>query len=613
MGRSRATAWILALTLPLQLAACGGSSGSPAGGSPNPPSAPAGSGSANPCNAALAATPALAAAQARPGSKAGPLGHDDRDPLEFVALHQIARQRRSLAQASSLAASAAVAARSGEIAVLSDDGSLIVDANSFDLGGVGLRFEPNGLNGYDVVRTDAAFRPDLGRRLSLGDDATSEQALAFPFSLYGSSHGSIFVNSDGNLSFTRGDVATDERSLGRVLAGPPRAALFFADLDPTKGGGIFLSSAPSALSVTWCAVPDFDNTGKLTAQATLLPGGSVEMRFDSATTLRNAIVALSPGATSSFAGVDLSAAGVPAAGGAAAVGERFASERSLDLVGAARLFYSEFGDGYDQLIFWADTRVTDSDTFAFESTVKNGIRGIGQDLVDLAPEYGSAGRLASVVLMDTLTKYPSDPSQRVNGENTTLSLVAHETGHRWGATLQFRDTEGVVSDQWLGRQLAHWSFFTDSDASVLEGNAIEDQGGSFRTGTPSLRYSPFDLYAMGLLPEAEVGATFYVEAPVITAPSSGSFDRESSPRSDVGMTGTRRDVTIGAVVSAMGLRDPAAGSGPREHRQAWVYVVGAGRTADAAAIAKLERFRRAFEDFFAQATGGRMSVDARLE
>ena len=36
---------------------------------------------------------------------------------------------------------------------------------------------------------------------------------------------------------------------------------------------------------------------------------------------------------------------------------------------------------------------------------------------------------------------------------------------------------GASSDAWLGRQRAHWSFYCDSDASVLEGNEIEDQGG----------------------------------------------------------------------------------------------------------------------------------------
>src|SRR5207342_2579603 len=107
---------------------------------------------------------------------------------------------------------------------------------------------------------------------------------------------------------------------------------------------------------------------------------------------------------------------------------------------AARAFYSGFGDDYYQLVFFTDTRVTDSDTFAYESTVQNKVQGIGSDIVDLSSQYGSGGRLASVVLMDTLAKYPADPTAFVNGEYTPIALVGHEAGHRWGATLKFRDS-----------------------------------------------------------------------------------------------------------------------------------------------------------------------------
>ncbi len=606
-------AFALALVAALALPACGGggsSPGSPSSGSGSP--APPPVSASNPCSSALAERPEVASASAAaPGPKAGALGYDVRDPREFVGLHQVARADAARAFALGLEppSAAAAAPRSGDIALLNDNGALVVGSNNFDLGGVGLRFDPNAQGGYDVTRTSAAFHSDLGRRLSLGDDATSEEPLGFSFSFYGAARGSAFVNSDGSLTFTRGDVGTEDRSLGRVLSGPPRAALFFADLDPGKGGGVFESASASQFTITWCNVPNFDNTGRVTAQATLLPGGGVEMRFDASTTLRDAVVALAPGASTAFAAVDLSTA---TAGGPAAVGERFAAERSIDLVGAARSFYAEFGDSYDQLVFWTDTRVTDADTFAFETSVKNSIRGIGQDQVDLASQYGSGGRLASVVLMDTLTKYPADPNARVNGENTAMSLVAHETGHRWGATLKFTDGGGP-NDAWLGRQLAHWSFFTDSDASVLEGNEIQDQGGSFRTLAPVQRYGPFDLYSMGLLRESEVEAAFYVEAPVVTDPTSLALTRESSPRSGVSMNGTRREVTIAAVVAAMGARNPPAGSGPFQHRQAWIYVSSAGHSPDPAAVAKLDGFRRAFEGFFASATGGRMSLQTRLE
>jgi hypothetical protein len=601
VGRPRSPRALAPLLLAALLPACGGSGGSPSTGSPVATPAPASS--SNPCTAALAATTGVSASTAGRSPKSDGFGQDDRDPREFLALHLLPREG-----AVSSRASAAAAARSGDIAVLSDDGSIVIGANPFDLVGAGLRFDPTG-GGYDVLRASGGFRADLGKRLRLADDDASEEDLAFAFPFYGTARSSAFVNSDGNLTFGEGDVATTARSLGRVLSGAPRVAPFFADLDPSAGGGIFVSSAPDAFTVTWCEVPDFDATGRVTAQASLLPGGAVEVRIDGSTTLEDAVVALSPGATGEFVAVDLSAASGAVAGGAGAVGERFAAEAALDLVSAARLFYAGFGDEYDQLVFWSDARVVESGTFAFETTVDNAITGIGQEVVHLASAYGSAGRLSSLVVMDDLGKYPADPTQRANGENSTLALVAHETGHRWGATLRFRDSEGIASQAWLGRQNAHWSFYCDSDASVLEGNDIEEQGGGrFRTVGAARRYSPFDLYAMGLLAESEVPRTFYVESP-----SGASQARESAPLTGVSFGGTRREVSIADVVAAMGPRKPPASLAPRTHSQAWIYLVSRGRTADPAAIAKLETIRRAFEGFFLDATGGRMGVETRLD
>jgi hypothetical protein len=387
-------------------------------------------------------------------------------------------------------------------------------------------------------------------------------------------------------------------------------AAFFADLTPTDGGLVMLNTASDAFTVTWCGVPDYDGTGRVTAQASLLPGGAVEIRIDDTTDLDAAVVALSPGATGSFTALNLSNVGTaPTAGGSAALGERFAAQASLDLVAAARRAYGELGDDYDQMLFFTDTRVTDPGTVAFETTVRNSITGIGADVMDIGAAYGSASRLSSVLLMDRLSQYSTDPTHRVTGETTTYALVAHESGHRWGATLHFRDARGAESTAWLGRQLAHWSFFCNSDASVLEGNRIEDRGaGSFRTVEAEQRYGPFDLYAMGLLSEDEVPATFYVDNP-----SGANFDPESAPQTGVSFSGTRRDVTIADVVAVMGHRNPPAAQATRLHRQAWVYVVSAGHTAGAADITSLDTIRRGFEGYFAAATGNRMTLDSHLE
>jgi hypothetical protein len=305
--------------------------------------------------------------------------------------------------------------------------------------------------------------------------------------------------------------------------------------------------------------------------------------------------------------VDLSAGGSTTS--AVAVGERFGSQREIDLVAVARRFYQEHPDLYDQLLIWTDTSLT-TDAFAFETTVKNEIRGLGIDVYDNAAAFGSPGRLRSLVMMDALSKYPADPQQTFLGENDTVSLIGQEVGHRWLAFLHFRDASGASSDALLGRDKAHWSFFMDSDASVMEGNDIEDLGGgNFRTRGAVSRYSRLDQYAMGLVGESDVPPFFYVESPVNVQPSRTST---SAPETGVTFSGTRRTVLISDVVAAMGARSPSFRDSARVHRQAFVYVISGGTTLAAADVSKIDGFRRAWEPFFARAVENRMRVETRL-
>jgi len=235
------------------------------------------------------------------------------------------------------------------------------------------------------------------------------------------------------------------------------------------------------------------------------------------------------------------------------------------------------------------------------------VHGIGQDLFDLSHSLGSGGRLRSLVVMDALLKYPEDPTTKFLGENNTLSVLGQEVGHRWLAYVDFRDRTGARSDALLGRDLAHWSFFFDSDASVMEGNDIEDQGGGqFRTVDAVKRYSRLDQYLMGLIPPSQVPSFFYVEAP------NSSKTRESAPSINVSFTGTKRDVLVDDVIAVMGQRTPAAADSSKVFRQAFIYVISNGRSVDNGQVSKLDRIRTQWETFFLQATENRMTADTRL-
>ncbi len=496
----------------------------------------------------------------------------------------------------------------GDIAVLQDSGDLIVRANTFDLNDVALRFTPNG-GGYDLTRADGGFRSALGTRLVLEDDDAEGFDVPFTFSFYGTVQSRGFVNSDGNITFGDEDTASTDRSVSRFLSGAPRVSPFFSDLDPAAGNGrVFLATGPDAVTVTWCNVRGFDLTDTVTVQTTMLPSGVVEVRFASVG-LKDAVVGLSPGRTGQFSTVDLSTA-TGSAAASVALGERFSQETDIDLVAVARKFYQTHPDNYDQLVLWTDARVVGGNTFAYETTITNEIRGIGNSLFNSSRDFGSAGALRSLVLMDALTKYPSTPSQRFLGEDSTLSLLGHETGHRWLALLRFRGADGRLSNELLGRDNAHWSFFFDSDASFMEGNDIEDLGGgAFRTIGAVRRYSLLDQYAMGLVSPSQVPAFFYVEAPTNTVPDR---EREDAPDTGVTFNGTRREVRIDDVIDIMGRREPSSGSSTKTHRQAFVYVVSNGRTLDQAQVDKLERIRREWPPFFRTATNSRMTLETKL-
>ena len=516
------------------------------------------------------------------------------------------RQARygNLRQAS--AGSAAVT-RSGQIAVVSDDGDLARPRNLPDLRSMNLRFSPQG-SGYVVSRVDQALQAVGGTPLALGDDDTRAVTLPFAFPMFGQARSDAFVNSDGNITFGAGDGESTSRDLGRFLGGPPRVAGMLMDLDPTAGGTVTFEGAAERATVTWTAVPRYGENDQNTFQITLWADGRIDLTYSGtmASTVDEAVAGVAPGAAEGgYTGIDLSSAA--AASGPAAIGETFRSAPSLDTVAVARKFYSAFPDDYDQLIVFTTQKLTDLTTFAYEQTVKNTIAGIGSDGFDYSADYGSGGRLESFVLMDNVGKYPADPAARFLSEDSALTLVAHESGHRWLTQATFLDN-GSGSAALLGRQGAHWSFFFDSDGSFLEGNNIDDLGGgSFRTSGASLRYSALDQYLMGLRAAEEVPPFFYV-----SAPSGTGQDPESNPMSNVTFNGTRRDVTIDNVIASIGPRVPSVADSPKVWRQAWILVAPGG-AATPEQLAQLETLRAAWEPFWTVSTEGRGTVEARLD
>ena len=273
------------------------------------------------------------------------------------------------------------------------------------------------------------------------------------------------------------------------------------------------------------------------------------------------------------------------------------------------------------LVVFNSVGVEDGDgAFAFELTLRNEVQGIGKvfgnrRVIDFGSLFGSKRRLQSYMNMGPLTNYPQDPSIRIFalGEDNTLDVISHEAGHRFLTFVDFIDpTTGRRSNSLLGRQLAHWSFFFNSDASFLEGNRIDDRAmmtPRFLTSANGEHYSEFDQYLMGLRFPHEVTPSFLVEQP--TNFQQGDFSASSRPATGISFDGERKEITVDMIIKAEGRRVPDASVSQRKFNFAFILVVDEDSEPAEADIQKLETIRSEWEPYFEQATD--LRADAQTE
>lgn len=485
------------------------------------------------------------------------------------------------------------------LAILEDRGDLIAPANPFDLEGAALRFVPTADEGYEVVRTGRVLDPP-GDPVAVGDGRARAVELPFAFPFFGVRHGRVFLHADGHLTLERPDPEGGDHGLARFLGGPPRIAALFAPLEPWRGGEVTAEIGAHRAVFQWRGVPGAGQVNRNTFAIALLPDGEVELIYGRVES-RRSIAGLAPGGGSAFTRLDLGQGGRAPARTAPV--ERFGETDEADLVSIVRRLLGAHGDGFDQVVVYtARTLNPLPGTLAFQVNVRNAVRGIGLEVLDEGASWGSRERLASVVYMDAVDLYL---------EADGLEILSHEVGHRFLARLRLRGAGGE-DGALLGSGGVHWSFFLDSDASVMEGNDIAERGGGrFETVDFARRFSPLDQYAMGLRAPEEVPPFFYVSGADDFRPPR-PYRSSSPPEAGVRFTGTRREVHISDVIAALGPRVPQADRAPRVLRQAWVLVADALAPASRARVEALARVRRRLEAFYRQATDGRGLLETSL-
>lgn len=516
----------------------------------------------------------------------------------------------------------------GEIAVIEDADGVVSRRNPFDLDNRTVRFLPADADAtrYRFTTGEASFDSDAAFRgapvAGFGDDDTRQLDLPFPFPFFGTVYRSVFLNSDGNLTFTAPDTSTSERSLGRVTAGPPRIAPLFRDLDPSRAAdGVHVLAEAGRLVVSWVEVPEWLEAGtgpRQTFQVRLYPDGRIEFAYRGITT-QTAVVGIAPGnLTGSTAVVSFSDGS--AAEFASAIVERFTNVEEVDIVLAAQKFYETHEDAFDYLVLFNNLGIgAASGAVAFEVTVRNNRSGYGDPTFDIGKEFGSRRRLQAIMNMGPLSQYPRDPNAvlpaRRPAGDTPLTVLGHEAGHLFLAYASIRDPADPRARPMLGRQNAHWNFSFNSEASLLEGNRICDRQVQPCPGPPSADrfvtvatvegYSPLDQYLMGFRAPWEVPDTFLVVNSTIANPG-------RMPQAGISFNGTRRNISIDEIIAAEGRRTPDHTVAQRRFRFAFVLVVGQGSQPDQAALDQVDQYRQQFEAFYRRATGDRATADTSL-
>lgn len=520
---------------------------------------------------------------------------------------------------------------SGDILLMSTGAGVSLARNPFSeaLLNRGIQFRPANAaaTAYQLdapaetaYREDALLPPAInliqaGQPDSFSDDDSREFALPFPFPFYGKTYNTIFVNSNGFLSFEEASPEGSKLEYSDFLSGPPKIMGAGLDLDPSfspAGAGIYVFITDSEAIFSWVKVSQYISQSlQVDFQIRLATDGSIRILHRSAP-MGLFVMGISPGHNVGAADL-ISFAQPPSQAQTGSIAEIFSdvTNGEIDIARAAQVFFQSQPDDYDYLVFYNNLGIpAGSGVVAYEITVRNQVSGNGDEETDRSEIFGSKNRMQAVLNLGPLSQYPQSPTDlvaaRAGSEDTPLTVLAHEAGHRFLAFPLLEEPGGITWNL-LGRGDVHWSSNFNSHGSFLEGNTINSTGklDEFLTGAPNVRYSELDRYLMGLIGREEVGIEqqlYYVDT---------SASRLRAPRRGQFLYGPARNFSIFNIIAANGPRIPDHTVSQKRFRFAFVLITS-DATAPQADLDKLNGFRTAFENFFRAKTANLAIADTAL-
>ncbi|MDP7008141.1 MAG: S8 family serine peptidase [Phycisphaerales bacterium] len=154
--------------------------------------------------------------------------------------------------------------------------------SGFDLDGMSVTFTPyENVDQYRACAesiTELPTHPNTGTNVSLGDDDYQSRTTPQPVWLYGVPYSSLYICSNGRVTFGSGDTDYTE-SVGEHFE-IPGISMLWDDLNPSSGGTIrYAESLSDRVVVTFENVPEYSSGGSNTFQCELFFDGVIRLSW----------------------------------------------------------------------------------------------------------------------------------------------------------------------------------------------------------------------------------------------------------------------------------------------------------------------------------------------
>ncbi len=152
--------------------------------------------------------------------------------------------------------------------------------SGFDLDGVSVTYTPyDNVDQYRACAepiTQLPTSPTEGTIINLSDDDYEAVSTGL-VSLYGVEYSSMYISSNGRITFTGGETDYTE-SLSEHFS-QPGISMLWDDLNPNNGGTIRFANFLDRVVVTFDGVPEYSNTGSNTFQCELFYDGRIRLSW----------------------------------------------------------------------------------------------------------------------------------------------------------------------------------------------------------------------------------------------------------------------------------------------------------------------------------------------